>query len=87
MALSHSLKVVDYVTAYKPLLTAVKAEYEECIDTILRGQREAFYLGGKLKAMAHEPSTIHNYRKRAEDLQQKCVKIVFLEYLWLVRIE
>lgn len=66
-----SFQIIDYVTAYKPLLTAIKAEYEECIETILRGQREAFYLSGKLKSMAHEPSTLHNYRKRAEDLQNK----------------
>lgn len=64
-------RIIDYVTAYKPVLTAIKAEYEDCIETIQRGQREAFYLTGKLKAMAHEPSTIHNYRKRADELDQK----------------
>ena len=67
----HFLQIIDYVTAYKPLLTAVKAEYEDCIETIQRGQREAFYLTGKLQAMAHEPSTIHNYRKRADELENK----------------
>ena len=64
-------QIIDYVTAYKPLLTAVKAEYEDCIDTILRGQKEAFFLSGKLKAMASEPSTIRNYRKRSDQLEQR----------------
>ena len=64
-------RIIDYVTAYKPLLTAIKAEYEDCIETIQRGQREAFFLSGKLKAMASEPSTIRNYRKRGDELEYK----------------
>ena len=64
-------QVIDYVGAYKPLLTAIKAEYEDVIETIQRGQREAFFLTGKLKAMASEPSTLRNYRKRADELETK----------------
>ncbi|XP_013383339.1 clathrin heavy chain linker domain-containing protein 1 [Lingula anatina] len=64
-------RVIEHVTAYKPLLTAVKAEYEECIDTILRGKREAAFLSGKLRAMASEPSTRRNYRKRADELEHR----------------
>ena len=64
-------QIIDHVTAYKPLLTAIKAEYEDCIDTILRGQKEAVFLTGKLKSMASEPSTIRNYRMRADELEQK----------------
>ena len=67
----HSFQIIEYVNAYKPLLTAIKSEYEETISTIQRGQREAFFLAGKVKAMTSELSTIHNYRKRAEDLDQK----------------
>ena len=64
-------QIVDYVSAYKPLLTAIKAEYEDCVETIQRGQREAFFLSGKVKAMTSEPSTVHNYRKRGDELEQK----------------
>jgi hypothetical protein len=37
----------------------------------LRGKREAFYLNGKLKAMASEPSTVRNYKKRIEELDAR----------------
>ena len=66
-------QIIDYVSAYKPLLTAIKAEYEECIETIQRGQQEAFYLSGKLKAVASQPSTIYNFKKRADELEHKWV--------------
>ncbi|CAH1791061.1 unnamed protein product [Owenia fusiformis] len=65
-------KIIDHVHAYKPLLTAIKAEYEDTIETIQRGQKEAFFLSGKLKAMSQESSTIRNYRKRSEELERKC---------------
>ena len=64
-------QIIDYVAAYKPLLTAIKAEYEDCIEIIRRGQKEAFFLSGKLKAMASEPSTIRNYKKRIDELEQR----------------
>lgn len=64
-------KIIEYVTAYKPLLTAIKKEYEFTIDSIRKGQREADYLNGKLKAMASEPSTIRNYKKRADELEER----------------
>lgn len=66
-----TIQIIDYVTAYKPLLTAVKAEYEQCIETIQRGQQEAFYLSGKVKAMSSEPRTIYNYKKRSDELEHK----------------
>ncbi|XP_048734570.2 clathrin heavy chain linker domain-containing protein 1-like [Ostrea edulis] len=64
-------KIIEYVTAYKPLLTAIKKEYECTIDSIRKGQQEADYLNGKLKAMASEPSTIRNYKKRADELEER----------------
>ena len=65
------IQIIEHVDAYKPLLTAVKAEYEDCIDNINRGRQEALYLNGKLKALASEASTIRNYRKRGDELEQK----------------
>lgn len=67
------MQIIEYVTAYKPLLTAIKKEYEFTIDSIRKGQREADYLNGKLKAMASEPSTIRNYKKRADELEERYI--------------
>lgn len=64
-------QIIEYVSAYKPILTAIKSEYEDTIDALQRGQREAFFLSGKVKAMSSEHSTIHNYQKRADDLDTK----------------
>ncbi|KAI0227916.1 hypothetical protein LSAT2_021627 [Lamellibrachia satsuma] len=63
--------VINYVTSYKPLLTMIKAEYEDIVESIQQGERDAFYLSGKLKAMSTEPCTLRNYRRRADELEQK----------------
>lgn len=65
------LQIIEHVSAYKPLLTAIKKEYEDTIEAIKKGQREAAFLHGKLKAMASEPSTIRNYKKRADELEER----------------
>ena len=66
-------QVINYVTSYKPLLTMIKAEYEDIVESLQQGQRDAFYLSGKLKAMSTEPCTLRNYRRRADELELKCV--------------
>ena len=63
--------MIDHVSAYKPILTLIKKEYEDTIETIKKGQREANFLQGKLKAMASEPSTLRNYKKRADELEER----------------
>ncbi|XP_784207.2 clathrin heavy chain linker domain-containing protein 1 [Strongylocentrotus purpuratus] len=68
-------QIIDNVSAYKPLLSAIKAEYEDCIDTIEKGQEEAFYLSGKVKALASEQTTLSLYQKRADELEQKLVLV------------
>ncbi|PIK59196.1 putative clathrin heavy chain linker domain-containing protein 1 [Apostichopus japonicus] len=68
-------EVIEHVSAYKPLLTAIKAEYESCIETIQRGQKEAFFLSGKVKAMAAEQNTLTLYQKRADELDQKIATV------------
>ncbi|XP_069116425.1 clathrin heavy chain linker domain-containing protein 1-like isoform X2 [Argopecten irradians] len=64
-------RIIEHVKAYKPLLTAVKKEYEDTIEVIKSGQREAVFLHGKLKAMASEPSTLRNYKKRGDELEER----------------
>ncbi|CAL1546669.1 unnamed protein product [Lymnaea stagnalis] len=64
-------KVIEHVTAYKPVLTRIQKEYEDTIEIIKKGQREASFLQSKLKAMASEPSTLRNYKKRADELEER----------------
>lgn len=64
-------RIIEHVVAYQPLLTTIKKEYEDTIEAIKKAQREATFLHGKLKAMASEPSTIRNYKKRADELEER----------------
>lgn len=64
-------QIIDHVTAYQPILLTIKKEYEDTIEAIKKAQREATFLHGKLKAMASEPSTIRNYRKRGDELEER----------------
>lgn len=65
------LQIIDYVTAYKPVMTAIKAQYEDIIDILVRGRHESFFLKGKLSEMVNAPGTLRNYQKRSEDLETK----------------
>ncbi|KAJ1077771.1 hypothetical protein K5549_011098 [Capra hircus] len=64
-------QVIEYVTAYKSILTSIKKEYDTFIETIKKGQRTAFYLHGKLKVLAGEPTALVYHRKRIAQLQAK----------------
>ncbi|KAM9061860.1 clathrin heavy chain linker domain-containing protein 1 isoform X1 [Sarcophilus harrisii] len=64
-------KIIEHVTAYKTILTSIKQEYDSFIETIKRGQRNAFYLHGKLKVLAAEPTTLVYHRKRVDQLEAK----------------
>ncbi|XP_032733649.1 clathrin heavy chain linker domain-containing protein 1 isoform X1 [Lontra canadensis] len=64
-------KVIEYVTAYKSILTSIKKEYDGFIETVKEGQRAAFCLHGKLKALAAEPTALVYHRKRTIQLEAK----------------
>ncbi|XP_029414516.1 clathrin heavy chain linker domain-containing protein 1 isoform X1 [Nannospalax galili] len=64
-------KVIDYVTAYKSILTSIKKEYDAFIEVIKKGRRTAFYLHGKLKVLAAEPTALVYHQKRAIQLEAK----------------
>ncbi|KAM7078557.1 clathrin heavy chain linker domain-containing protein 1 [Molossus nigricans] len=68
-------KVIEYVTAYKSILTSIKKEYDAIIEIIKKDQRTAFNLHGKLKVLAAEPTTLVYHRKRAIQLEAK-MKII-----------
>ncbi|XP_069350819.1 clathrin heavy chain linker domain-containing protein 1 isoform X1 [Eulemur rufifrons] len=64
-------KVIEYVTAYKSILTSIKKEYDAFIETLKKDQRDAFYLHGKLKVLAAEPTALVYHRKRIIQLEAK----------------
>ncbi|XP_045684042.1 clathrin heavy chain linker domain-containing protein 1 isoform X1 [Phyllostomus hastatus] len=63
--------VIEYVTAYKSILTSIKKEYDAFIERIKKDQRTAFHLYGKLKVLAAEPTTLVYHRKRTIQLEAK----------------
>ncbi|NXD09718.1 CLHC1 protein, partial [Nothocercus nigrocapillus] len=64
-------KIIEYVTTYKNVLILIKQEYEAFIATVKKGQNSAFFLRGRLKVLASEPTTLLYYRKRAMELEDK----------------
>ncbi|NXI73388.1 CLHC1 protein, partial [Anseranas semipalmata] len=64
-------KIIEYVTVYKNILTSIKQEYEAFITRIKNGQRNAFFLHGRLKALESESTALLYYRKRAMELEDK----------------
>ncbi|XP_047707729.1 clathrin heavy chain linker domain-containing protein 1 isoform X3 [Prionailurus viverrinus] len=64
-------QVIEYVTAYKSILTSIKKEYDDFIETIKESQKTAFCLHGKLKALAAEPIALVYHRKRTIQLEAK----------------
>ncbi|XP_038172212.1 clathrin heavy chain linker domain-containing protein 1 [Arvicola amphibius] len=68
-------KVIDYVNSYKSILTSIKKEYDAFIETIKKGRRTAFYLHGKLKVLAAEPTALVYHQRRAIQLEAK-VRII-----------
>uniref|UniRef100_A0A8C8SZ11 Clathrin heavy chain linker domain-containing protein 1 n=1 Tax=Peromyscus maniculatus bairdii TaxID=230844 RepID=A0A8C8SZ11_PERMB len=68
-------QVIDYVSAYKSILTSIKKEYDAFIETIKKGRRTAYYLHGKLKVLAAEPTALVYHQRRAFQLEAK-VRII-----------
>uniref|UniRef100_A0A8B9T5S8 Clathrin heavy chain linker domain-containing protein 1 n=1 Tax=Anas platyrhynchos TaxID=8839 RepID=A0A8B9T5S8_ANAPL len=64
-------KIIEYVSAYKNILTSIKQEYEAFITSIKNGQRNVFFLRGRLKALESESTALLYYRKRAMELEDK----------------
>ncbi|XP_048208873.1 clathrin heavy chain linker domain-containing protein 1 isoform X4 [Perognathus longimembris pacificus] len=64
-------KVIEYVTAYKSILTSIKKEYDTFIETIKKDQRTAFCLHGKLKVLAAAPTALMYHQKRKNQLEEK----------------
>ncbi|XP_012873449.1 PREDICTED: clathrin heavy chain linker domain-containing protein 1 isoform X1 [Dipodomys ordii] len=64
-------KVIEYVTAYKSILTSIKKEYDTFIETIKKDQRTSFCLHGKLKVLTAKPTALVYHQKRKNQLEEK----------------
>ncbi|KAK6293729.1 clathrin heavy chain linker domain-containing protein 1 [Coregonus clupeaformis] len=64
-------KVIEYATAYKTILTAIKKEYDEFICAIKKSERDAKLAHGKLKAMVTQPTSLMYCQRRAVQLQER----------------
>ncbi|XP_051867797.1 clathrin heavy chain linker domain-containing protein 1-like isoform X2 [Pristis pectinata] len=65
------MTIIENTTAYKNILSAIKREYDESINVLLKGQRDSLFLQRKLKSMASESATLVAYKNRAMQLQKK----------------
>ncbi|XP_006880992.1 PREDICTED: clathrin heavy chain linker domain-containing protein 1 [Elephantulus edwardii] len=64
-------KVIDYVTAYKSILTSIKKEYDAFIETLKKDQNTAFCRYGKLQVLTAEPMTWAYHRQRITQLEAR----------------
>ncbi|XP_023572351.1 clathrin heavy chain linker domain-containing protein 1 isoform X3 [Octodon degus] len=73
-------KVIEYVTAYKSILTSIKKEYDTFIETIKEHQRTAFHLRGKLKALAAEPTALVHHQRRIIQLKENYQRLQIVSH-------
>ncbi|XP_053445877.1 clathrin heavy chain linker domain-containing protein 1 isoform X2 [Nycticebus coucang] len=64
-------KVIEYVTAYKCILTSIKKEYDAFIETLKKDRRTTIFLHRRLKVLAAEPTALVYHRKRIIQLEAK----------------
>ena len=67
--------VEDKAVVYKYLLSQIKAEYEDCIQTLERGQNQGVYLQGLLKALLSEKANVRHFVQRGDELEEKIRKL------------
>ncbi|KAJ8013878.1 hypothetical protein DPEC_G00034370 [Dallia pectoralis] len=64
-------KIIEYSTAYKAVLTAIKKEYDDFICAIKKTDRDAKLEQWRLKAMLAQPTSIMYCQRRASQLQER----------------
>ncbi|KAL2083258.1 hypothetical protein ACEWY4_021031 [Coilia grayii] len=64
-------KVIEHVTAYKRILTAIKKEYEDLINHVKRSGTDAKLAQRKLKAVIAQPTSLMHCQRRAVELQER----------------
>ena len=60
---------------YKSILSQIKAEYEQVIETLERGQSQTVYLQGMLKALLSEKANVRHFVQRGDELEEKISKL------------
>lgn len=60
---------------YKSLLSQIKAEYEQFIDTLERGQNQNVFLQGLLKTLLSEKANVRHFTQRGDELVEKIAKV------------
>ncbi|EDO43489.1 predicted protein [Nematostella vectensis] len=63
--------VEDKTAIYKPILSNLKGEYEDCIEALEKGQSQSVYLQGMVKALLVEKSTLRQFIRRGDELEEK----------------
>ena len=60
---------------YKSILSQIKAEYDQFIETLEKGQNQTVYLQGMLKALLSEKANVRHFELRGDELEEKIVKL------------
>ena len=68
------IQVIEYATAYKTILTAIKKEYDSFISAIMKSDCKAKLAQGKLKARVAQPTSLMYCQRRAFQLQERQVR-------------
>lgn len=68
---SFHLKVIEHIHSYRPLLLAVKKEYESVIEALRTSKNQNPRLQHVLMALSTQGSTLHNYRMRIDQLEDR----------------
>ncbi|XP_066517221.1 clathrin heavy chain linker domain-containing protein 1-like [Hoplias malabaricus] len=64
-------KVIEHATSYKPILAAIKKEYDDFIAAVKTNDHSAKLAHGKQKAMIAQPTSLMYFQKRAAQLQER----------------
>lgn len=72
--------LIQNVTVYRDILSDIKREYEECINALKNGEREAKFLRVKVKTLGSIPTTVHGYMKRENELNERYIPTLLKIY-------
>lgn len=77
MAYNHAFDQLIECKAvvYKSILSQIKAEYDQFIETLERGQNQTVYLQGMLKALLSEKANVRHFVQRGDELEEKIAKL------------
>lgn len=84
----HSFnKVIEHIHSYRPLLLAVKKEYENVIEALRTSKNQNPRLQHVLMALSTQGSTLHNYRMRIDQLEDRVISLQEYESSLLQQLE